>query len=310
MKNDFASEERRCELLFLGLGPCWHLYTPENHPVILTDEADFKVAMTLLAICSLNFPSIRILTFQWMSNHLHITLAGPEEHTAALFRMLKKHLRYYLRSIGHSEGVKEWTFSLRHIEGLKDLRNVISYNNRNGFLVNPNTTPFNYPWGANRFFFNQDARKRFEDCHETIRLKYIRGTFHTHKFDSFTGLPFLDGFIPPPAFCDIVSAEGLFRNARHYFSAVSRNIEGIKTVANEIGENIYYMDDELYSAVTGICREQYNVKQPFMLPANAKLEVARRMYYDYNASPKQIARILRIDQSLLINVFPTIGHNL
>lgn len=305
MTNTFGIEENRCESIFQRLGPCWHLYTPENHPVILTCEADFKAAMTLLAICALSFPSLRILTFQWMSNHLHITLAGSEEDISLFFAMLKRFLGKYLKDRSKNADIGAWTYNLRRIESLKDLRNVIAYNNRNGFLVSPDSTPLTYPWGANKFYFNPDAKKRVEDRSGTLHFRVIREMFHTHKLDGFTGEPFMEGIIPPTVFCDIVSAESLFRNARHYFSLISRNMEGMKSIAEEIGESLFYTDDDLYSAVCEICRNNYGVRHPGLLPAQAKLEVARTMHYEYNAGAKQIARILKADLSVIRNIFPT-----
>jgi len=266
-------------------------------------EEDYCAAMTLLAICALNFPSVRILTFQWMSNHLHITLAGPEKDIAALFAMLKKYLGNYLASRGRPDSLKGWDFKLRRIESLSDIRNVIAYNNRNGFLVHRDSTPFTYPWGGNRFFYNPDAKQRFKDCRDTIPKTLLRDSFHTHKMDCFAGRPFMDGSIPPPVFCDFDSSEGLFRNARHYFSLISRNIESMKAIAQEIGESVFYTDDDLYSILLGICREHYDAVRPAHLPAQAKLEVARELHYDYNANAKQISRMLKLDLPLLESIF-------
>lgn len=303
MNNSFSSEETRCEFIFRQLGPCWHLYTPENHPVILVTKEDYCAAMTLLAICALSFPSVRILTFQWMSNHLHITIAGPEDDIAEMFAMLRKYLDNYLLSKGRPGTLNEWDFNLREIESLRDIRNVIAYNNRNGFLVHRDSTPFNYPWGANRFFFNPDAKQRFKDCRSTISKTFIRDSYHTHKLDGFAGRPFMDGSIPPPTFCDIASAEGLFRNARHYFSTLSRNMENMKEIAKEIGESVFYTDDDLYSIVLEISREHYNAGRPNLLSAQAKIEVARKLHYEYNANAKQISRMLKLDLSLIEGLF-------
>ena len=305
MKYSFTSDETRCEYVFRQLGPCWHLYTPENHPLILATKEDFCAAMTLLAICVLSFPSIRVFTFQWMSNHLHITVTGPENEIAQMFSMLKKYLGNYLTSKGRPDSLSEWDFKLRKIESLRDIRNVIAYNNRNGFLVQKDSTPFNYPWGANRFYFNPDAKQRFEDCRDTITKAFIRDSFHTHKLDGFAGTPSMDGSIPPSVFSDIASGEGLFRNARHYFSAISRNIENMKEIAQEIGESVYYTDDDLFSIVLGICREHYDVERPNLLPAKAKIEVSRRLHYEYNANIKQIARMLKVDIPVLEALFQT-----
>lgn len=304
MKSSFATEENRCEFVFRKLGPCWHLYTPENFPVILATKEDYCTAMTLLAVCALCFPSIRILTFQWMSNHLHLTLAGTVEEISEMFAMLKKYLGNFLSSRGRPVSLEGWDFKLRKIESLSDIRNVIAYNNRNGFLVHSDSTPFIYPWGANRFLFNPDALQRFRDCRETFPKAAFRDLFRTHRFDALTGKPLLDGSIPPPAFCDINSTEGLYRNARHYFYVISRNLESMKTIAHEIGESVYYTDDDIYTILLGICREQYNVGRPALIPAQAKVEVARKLHYEYNAGAKQIARMLKIERSILESLFP------
>jgi hypothetical protein len=55
----------------------------------------------------------------------------------------------------------------------------------------------------------------------------------------------------------------------------------------------------MYSAVAELCRTTYSVTAPALLPKEAKVEVARKMHFDYNASEKQIARILRVDPGLV-----------
>lgn len=304
MKKSFAVEESRCELVFRDLRPCWHLYTPENRPVILQDEADYKVAMTLLALCCLCFPAVRVLTFQWMSNHLHVILSGPPEEITRLFSMLKKCLGQYLKGIGRSTGLGDWEFRLREIGDLKDIRNAIAYTNRNGFIVHKDTTPFSYPWGANRYFFNPEADLRFGNCTGNIRLRTIRQISHTHCLDAFAGRPLMDGMVPPPVFCDVRTAESLYRNAHHYFWMVSKNVEGMKGVAENIGESLFYTDEDLFSVVLGMCQERYGVERVSLLPAQAKLDIARQMHFEYNATDKQIARILKLDLPVLASMWP------
>ncbi len=299
MNNSFATDETRCEYVFHRLGPCWHLYTPENHPLILISKEDYCAAMTLLAICALNFPSVRILTFQWMSNHLHITLSGPEKDIAALFDMLKKYLGYYMKANGRESCLERWNYKLRRVDSLNDIRNVIAYNNRNGFLIKNGFSPYSYPWGANKCFFNDDLLKRFEGSGVILRAETIRKLYHTRALDGYSGLIMLDGYVCPLAFCDIETAEGLFRNARHYFYSLSRNIERMRAVADEIGESVYYTDSDLYAALCAHCKEKYGIDKPQSLPPSGKVEVARMMHFEYNAGVKQIARMLKIDPALL-----------
>lgn len=298
-KSSFAQAESLCEFTFLRLGKCWHLYTPENYPVFLTDMEDFRAAMTLLAICAVCFPSIRILTFQWMNNHLHVCLSGPEADVDSLFSMLKRYLGNYMKASGRKGILDDWDYKKRPVDSLNDLRNVIAYNNRNGFLVKDEYSPYSYPWGANRCFFNIDYAARYSVSSQVLTASKIRELFHTRELDGYKGMRMVDDVVCPLSFCDIGSAMKLFRNESHYFYCVSKNVESMRGIAAQIGESISYNDDELYAIVCNICRRQYSVDKPSLLPATAKVEVARKMRYDYNSSRKQIARILRIDPALV-----------
>ncbi len=74
--------------------------------------------MTLLAVCALSFPNLRILTFQWMSNHLHITLSGTEKDISSMFAMLRKYLGKYLKARGRIIPIASWAYNLRRIKSL------------------------------------------------------------------------------------------------------------------------------------------------------------------------------------------------
>ena len=42
--NDFRNQELRCSITFESAGPFWHLWTPEDHTILFTSEAEFKAA--------------------------------------------------------------------------------------------------------------------------------------------------------------------------------------------------------------------------------------------------------------------------
>ena len=150
--EDFFSSSISCGQRF------WHLWTPENHQVLFTSEQDFKIGMNLIAISALLHPTVRVLTFELMSNHVHMTLSGTETAVHDLFNTFKKYLARHFEHQYYYVDLSNFVCSLRELRSVAEVRDVISYNNRNGFLVNPDTTPFSYRWGANRFFFNPDAK--------------------------------------------------------------------------------------------------------------------------------------------------------
>ena len=300
----FRESELRCQMLFREIGPCWHIYTPEQFPVVFGTEDDFKFGMTLIAICALAFPSVKILTFELMSNHIHITLTGELSVVMDFFRMVREYLQRYLSSNGRPMDLSGWDRAPRHISDLNDLRNVIAYNYRNGFLVSQDTTPFSYPWGANRFFFNHELRRFHSSSTEKMTVRDIRKMFRTCTLDGLCGTRKVSGYVSPVEYCDFAAAEGIYRNGQHYFHKLSRDMESQTGIAQEIGETVFYTDEELYGIVCSKCRKDYNVDMPSRLPRDAKISMTKTLHYDYNASNKQISRILRLDRSVVDALFP------
>lgn len=77
-------------------------------------------------------------------------------------------------------------------------------------------------------------------------------------------------------------------------------------MAAEIGEGIFYTDEELFAIAMVKCRTDYKVDAPSLLSRDAKIQLARSLHYDYNAGNGKIARLLRLDYSVVDALFPTI----
>ena len=283
----------------------YHLWTPENQQIILTCEEEFKMAMNIFALCAALSPCIVFLTFELMDNHIHVTLHGSEDSIIGFFNLYKRHLDKWLKASGRAVDLSGFVCRLRALESALEIRNVISYNNRNGFLVRPDETPYSYKWGAGRFFFNPDARLRYE--HEAVRMTLTqrREIFHSHAADKIESIKMLDGYACPLCFCDIAAAEKYYRNASNYFYEISRNIESQKAIAKEIGESIRYTDDELFRITLSLSKQNYNLNTPSLLPQTDKVELARRLHFDWGATKKQLCRILKLPIGLLDTMFTT-----
>ena len=95
----------------------------------------------------------------------------------------------------------------------------------------------------------------------------------------------------------------LFRDARHYFTKISKHIESYDEIAKMIGEQIYYTDDDLFSIVCSLASKKYDCKVPSQLQKNEKMELAIILHREYNAGIKQIQRMLKIDAAILSAFF-------
>jgi len=292
--------------LFDSFSPFWHLWTSENNEIIFTDEEAFRAGMDIMGICARICPSVRVVTFELMSNHIHITFSGPECHIITFFKLFRDILFRYLKKKGTDLNQKAFVENHRQITTLEDLRNVIAYNNRNGFLVDKSETPFTYPWGANSYYFNRHAWARFLECSSPMAYTHRHKLTRSSVAEKISEpLMMLDGCVCPLSFCDIDLWSRLFFDAHQYLAKIAKNVELQKAIAEEIEEQVYYTDDELFSAVCRISDEKYGITSPKLLPKNAKIELAKTMRNGYNASGKQIQRMLQLDAAVVGALFPT-----
>ena len=69
-----------CESAFAECGSSWHLFTPGDlSGVLFREKEDYVYGMNLVALCAGKFwESIRLYTFQIMSNHFHFVLSGEK----------------------------------------------------------------------------------------------------------------------------------------------------------------------------------------------------------------------------------------
>ena len=84
---------------------------------------------------------------------------------------------------------------------------------------------------------------------------------------------------------------------------MSRNVEANGQIAKRLGDNVFLTDEEMYGAVCMLCKKDYSVASPLLLSPDAKLSVAKTMRFNYNASTKQIKRILKLELSVLNELF-------
>ena len=302
--RDFYRMEAECELKFRELGPCYHLCTGENSPILFHNEDDFRTAMNIVALLSCLHPDVAVITFEIMSNHMHFAVAGKKERIQAWFKSLVKKMKMH-PALSESKGALEMLeIKLIDVNSLDNLRNVIAYINRNGFVANANETPFSYPWGGNKYYFNPEAKLRYESSGKKLVYSERRKMFCSNKGDCVRELISIDGYICPLCFCKVNIGESMFRNARHYFSKISKNIESFSDIAKTIGESLFYNDDELYSLVAAECLKKYGIKSTKMINAAAKMDLAKKLHYEYNSGNKQISRILGMNINAVYALFP------
>ena len=96
----------------------------------------------------------------------------------------------------------------------------------------------------------------------------------------------------------------IFRDAHHYFSMVSKNVEAYSELAAKIDDGEFLTDTELFTQVTKIVKSGYGLNALKDLSKAQKLDLARKLHYDYRSSNGQIRRTLGLTQYEVDSLFP------
>lgn len=299
----FSQREYSCEQSFDNGGPFWHLYTDGHKVEVLFEaEEDYKFIITVFAIASA-FIGVRILSFEVMSNHIHVILEGLESMCREFFDMVKTRLARYYKSKDRYVKLDGFECKLVPISSLRSLRYEIAYAHRNAYLADRSYTPYSYPWGTGYLYFNSLAEHKSPIRYSSLTKNEKRAICRGRELQLPEQYLVAEGMILPQSFCCIKYGEAMFRDANQYFSITSKNYEAYSEIARHLGDDIVLNDDEMFAALSILCKKKYGDVRANMLPQKDKLDLAIQMRKDYNASDGQIQRLLRLDRSVVASLF-------
>ena len=319
----FAEKERFCETTFASGGPYWHAYTSgKSTPLLFASLTDFAFVMNIIAQTVAVVAGVKILAFEVMDNHFHFVLAA--ERSAVM-----EFWTYITRRLGRAFPLmKDMELELKPIGSLSSLRNTIVYVNRNGYVANPDHTPFSYPWGTGRhYFLDSPGGIKLSDCgfnekREMFRCRtpqlpdewLVLNLPTSMASPAKTSLADRQNppkrpestvdFVSPSSYCALRFGMAMFRDAHHYFSMLTKNVEAYSELAAELDDGEFLTDAELFTQITKIIREKYGLERLRDLTKAQKLDLARALHYDWRSSNGQIRRILGLTQYEVDSLFP------
>lgn len=285
----------------------WHLCTPGSFSGLLFRcREDFVFGMNMVALSVHQSDGIGIYTFELMNNHVHFVLEGEEDCVRDFFERFRFNcFRMWCDNAGVSN-VRVIEPNLLRIDSLRYLQNLIVYVNRNGYVVDESVTPFSYPWGANSFFFNGLKNFVFARKFANLGGREKRAMFKKREIVLPDDWDIIYDYVSPMSYCKIDTAESLFMNAHHYFSSITKNIESFKEIAIELGDDVFYTDNDLFRIAAQIGSSCYKTAEIAQLSKKAKIEMAIRLRKEYNASRKQLCRVLKLDTGTVDSLFPNL----
>ena len=70
-----------------------------------------------------------------------------------------------------------------------------------------------------------------------------------------------------------------------------------------MGDTVFLTDDEMFAILSLLAKKKYGDGRVTLLPNNSKIELAKALKSDYNASQGQIQRMLRLDRGIVSELF-------
>lgn len=301
MRN-YRDLEAYCESRFLQGGPYWHIYTPGvETPVLFGVKEDYVFMMNLICQSAVATDGMEIIAFEVMSNHLHIVVSGEELFARRFFAFLDKRLRRCAKSLTCKEIPSSFEARYKEIDSLQSLRNTIVYVNRNGFVTDRNYTPFTYPWGTGKYYFNGAG---FGGVNTNLNINEMRRMFRGRAAIFPDTYQVNDGYILPSSYCNLELGMSLFRDAHHYFFMVSKNVEAYGELASELSDVEYLTDMELVSQMVKLLKGDYNVTSLRDLGKAQRYDLARQLRFKFRSSNEQIRRVLNLTSAEVNTIFP------
>ena len=280
----FSEKESICEREFEMSGPFWHLYTDgrKMQDMFLTDRI-LELAETLLAVSCCRHPQVKVVTFELMTNHLHMIASGQRIECLSLFNDYKTRLQRVLKKAGVIIKWDSFEAEIIPIETLKALRNEIIYVNRNAFVANPSHTPSNYPWGGGYAYFCPLIKHVDAIEYEKLTYDKKRQVAHCRDISGLGKLRLKDGLgVLVTSFCDI----------------------SFSLIAERLKDSVFLTDEELFHAAINYAESKFGTKSVIMLSPDQKIMLAKELHFRYRATNQQIRRITRLDIQILNEMFP------
>ena len=301
----YSEKQRICESRFNLSGPFWHLCTDGSkmQNIFCSDE-EFSIGLIALAVTSCLCPDVKVIAFELMNNHLHLILAGSKQACEELFSKFSSRLRLIYTKRGR---VLDWSCfeaNILPIDSLDSLRNEIIYTHRNAYVASPNFTPFSYPWGSGCAYFNWGDTLIHATPFDELPFRTKRELTHCRDVSVFSRLRFVNGYIYIPSFCDVRLGESMFTDARSYFNSLTRKSEAFSLIAEKLKDTVFLTDDELFQVILQYAKGKFSVEKLVQLSPEQRLMIARELHFKYNASNQQIRRLLRLELSVLNEMFP------
>lgn len=270
--------------------------------VMFRSREDFVVAMNDVAMCALRF-DVRILCFCLMSNHFHFVLKGSYSECYAFIAEFKRlcSMRMHIRN-GEIGGMRDVVVQLDLLDTVEYLENAIAYVLRNPLAARIIAMPYFYEWSSILTYF-RGGKLANGLCLNKLSVRKRREVLKS-KYDAVPDSFVLteQGYVDTTCYIDAEEVERIFRHPSRFIIALGRKVENEFEIATGAAQRLCVTDIEIQSQMRDLIQKEFGVSSLSQLSADDRLRMCLLLKRNFNASVKQIARVLRLSQDVVASV--------
>ena len=268
-------------------------------PWMFQDDQDFIAGINRIGICFLK-TSITIIAYVLMDNHVHFLLYGTMPQCKAFITLYKRLTgKWILTKYGISDYLRHLPTDIIRIDSEERLLNTIAYIDRNALIAGYSKLPGEYQWGSARYFFKEQNGFETYKLISDMTRREQRAILGTRTIVPDDWMIDDNGMICPLSFLDIKAIESYFKTPMRYSYFLAKKQEGVIEQELEHAQKTFIQDKELRFIVRQIAKDLFGKEDLNELDIKSRLILARKLRYDYASTVKQIARILRLEKSVL-----------
>lgn len=274
----------------------------ELNGIVHICDDDYRQAGIISAICA-ERSGVHIIASVHMSTHSHFVIWCETFQQAQEFSLSYK--RDYAHYASLTRGMyKVYSGIPADPKGISDaryLKNCIAY-----VLLNPVSAglvrrPEDYRWSSFEAYFNKETPLKYavSSLPTVTRRKLLR----TKNDFSNSGLCVLaDGSVYLKSYIDYKFVERLFGGRTEFYKALALT-DSIKEEERYVHHTVKYDDNELLAEALNITTRKYAKSDLVHLTKSEKVSVIRILRKQTRATPRRIARVLRLDPKYVIALF-------
>ena len=203
---------------------------------------------------------------------------------------------------GEVSGLKDVELHFDLLDTQEYLENAIAYVLRNPLAARIIVMPCFYEWSSAASYFRGQHKEdgiQVNSLSLRKRREILRTRYPEVPDDYILNS---QGFICPSCYVAVEEVERLFRHPSRLMMALARKLENEFEVASGAADRIVMLDQELKTQVLELVKHEFGVSSLAQLSADDRLRLCLLVRRNFNASVKQIARVLRLSQSLVASV--------